>query len=86
MKQKIEMGRDGYHKIVIGSDLTIPTVVIWFESRNKVVDSDIKSETFAVALGELVQRELQTYVDLNEEMSSYEEDNYSDRFKTVREG
>jgi len=62
--KKIKMEKDGYHKIVVGSDLDVPTVVIWFEARNKVVDSDIKSEPFAVALGELVQRELQRYVDL----------------------
>ena len=64
MKQKIKLGKDGYHKIVVGSDLNRPTVVIWVESKNKVVDSDIKSEPFAVALGELVQRELQAYINL----------------------
>ena len=62
--KKIKLEKDGYHKICIGSDPSIPTVVIWFEVKNKAVDSDIKSETFAVALGELVQRELQQYVDL----------------------
>lgn len=85
MRNEVKLEKQGYHKIVVGTDLDVPTVVIWFESRNKVVDSDIKSETFAVALGELVQRELQTYVDLNEEMSSHEENNNPDRFKTVRE-
>lgn len=64
-RTKIKLDKDGYHKIIVGSDLDRPTVVIWFESKNKAVDSDIKSETFAVALAEMVQRELQYYVDLN---------------------
>lgn len=65
---KVELGKDGYHKIIVGSDLQKPSIVIWFESKNKVVDSDIKSETYAVALGEFIQRELQQYVDLQERM------------------
>lgn len=64
MKNKVGLGKDGYHKIVVGTNLEVPTVVIWFEAKNKVVDSDIKTETFAVALGEMVQKELQQYVDL----------------------
>lgn len=66
MKKSIKLAKDGYHKIVIGSDLDRPTVVVWFEARNKVVDSDIKSETYAVALAERIVRELQQYVDLQE--------------------
>lgn len=62
-RNKVKLKKEGYHKIIVGTDLDVPTVVIWFEARNKVVDSDIKSEPFAVALGELVQRELQYYVD-----------------------
>ena len=64
MKKNIKLGKEGYHKIVIGSDLNVPTVVIWFEAKNKVVDSDIKSEPYAIALGEAIQRKLQGYVDL----------------------
>lgn len=64
MKKNIKMRKEGYHKIVIGSDLDVPSIVIWFEAKNKVVDSDIKSETFAIALGEMITRELQRYVDL----------------------
>ena len=64
MKKNIKLGKEGYHKIVIGSDLNVPTVVIWFEAKNKVVDSDIKSEPYAIALGEAIQRKLQEYVDL----------------------
>ena len=64
MKKNIKLAKEGYHKIVIGSDLNVPTVVIWFESKNKVVDSDIKSEPYAIALGEAIQRKLQDYVDL----------------------
>ena len=66
MRNKIKLKKDGHHKIIIGSDLDVPTVVIWFEARNKVVDSDIKSEPFAIALGEMIKRELQLYVNLNE--------------------
>ena len=62
MKKNIKLGKEGYHKIVIGSDLDVPTVVIWFEAKNKVVDSDIKSEPYAIALGEA--RKLQEYVNL----------------------
>ena len=65
MKKKIKLEKEGYHKIVIGSDTSVPTVVIWFEAKNKVVDSDIKSETYAVALGEMIRKELQQYVDLH---------------------
>ena len=65
-KKEVKLSKDGYHKIVVGTDLKVPTVVIWFEAKNKVVDSDIKSETFAIALAEMVQKELQHYVDLNE--------------------
>ena len=68
IKTKIKLEKEGYHKIIIGSDLQKPSIEIWFESKNKVVDSDIKSETYAVALGELIQRELQQYVDLQERM------------------
>jgi len=64
MKKNIRLRKEGYHKIVIGSDLNVPTVVIWFEAKNKVVDSDIKSEPYAIALGEAIQRKLQDYVDL----------------------
>lgn len=64
MKKNIKLAKEGYHKIVIGSDLNVPTVVIWFEAKNKVVDSDIKSEPYAIALGEAIQRKLQDYVDL----------------------
>ena len=64
-RTKIKFKKDGYHKLVVGSDLDVPTVVIWFEARNKVVDSDIKSEPFATALAEMIARELQAYVDLN---------------------
>jgi hypothetical protein len=64
LKKKIKLEKEGYHKIVIGSDPTVPTVVVWFEARNKVVDSDIKSETYAIALGEMIKKELQQYVDL----------------------
>lgn len=67
MKKSIKIGKDGYHKIVIGSDLDRPTIVIWFEAKNKVVDSDIKSETYAIALGEAIQTKLQKYIDLQEE-------------------
>lgn len=66
MKKSIKLAKDGYHKIVIGSDLDRPTVVVWFEAKNKVVDSDIKSETYAVALAERIVGELQQYVDLQE--------------------
>lgn len=68
VKTKIKLEKEGYHKIIVGSDLQRPSIVIWFESKNKVVDSDIKSETYAVALGEFIQRELQQYVDLQERM------------------
>lgn len=66
MKKSIKLAKEGYHKIVIGSDLDRPTVVVWFEAKNKVVDSDIKSETYAVALAERIVGELQQYVDLQE--------------------
>ena len=65
-KTEVKLGKDGYHKIIVGSDLERPTVVIWYESKNKAVDSDIKSETYAIALGEFIQKELQSYVNLKE--------------------
>ena len=68
-RTKIKLDKDGYHKIIVGSDLERPTVVIWFESKNKAVDSDIKSETYAIALGEFIQKELQSYVDLRERVA-----------------
>ena len=68
MKTEVKIDKEGYHKIIVGSDLERPTVVIWFESKNKAVDSDIKSETYAIALGEFIQRELQSYVDLKERL------------------
>lgn len=83
MNQKIKFRKEGHHKITIGSDLDVPTVVIWFESINKVVDSDIKSEPYAVALAEHIARELELYVNLNR--GDKDENNNIDWEKAVRE-
>lgn len=64
MTKKVKMDIEGYHKVRVGTDLDKPTVVIWFEHKNKVVDSDIKSKMYAIALGEAVRKKLQEYVDL----------------------
>ena len=85
MKKKVKLSVEGYHKVIVGTDLDVPTVVIWFEHKNKVVDSDLKDKLSALALGELIQDKLQTYIDLSEEQV-YEEDNSPERWKTFREG